>query len=156
MTIRRAVPQEAETLWDVRNQAIRHGCQTSYAADVIARWTPENMPESYRQCVIENPFFVAEDKSGNVVATGYLDLMQHSIEAIFTLPSASGQGYARQIMAVLLEEARGNDIPHVTLAATPNAQRFYEKMGFVTVKESLYPSRLAETDLRCFDMTLAL
>jgi hypothetical protein len=33
---------------------------------------------------------------------------------------------------------------------------FYEKMGFVTVKESLYPSRLAETDLRCFDMTLAL
>lgn len=156
MTIRRAVPQEAETLWNIRNQAIRHGCQESYPADVIARWTPEIMPDTFRQRVIEYPFYVAEDNYGTVVATGYLDLTQNSLEAIFTLPSASGKGYARQIMAVLLEEARGRKIACVTLAATPNAQSFYEKMGFVTLKESLYPSRLAGADLRCFDMAITL
>ncbi len=40
MALRRANPQEAEILWNIRNQAIRHGCKTSYGADVIARWTP--------------------------------------------------------------------------------------------------------------------
>ena len=37
MALRRANPQEAEILWNIRNQAIRHGCKTSYGADVIAR-----------------------------------------------------------------------------------------------------------------------
>lgn len=36
MTLRKATPQEAETLWNIRNQAIRHGCTTSYDAEVIA------------------------------------------------------------------------------------------------------------------------
>ncbi|EMB9644127.1 hypothetical protein ACS6LB_12320 [Enterobacter cloacae] len=45
MTLRKAHPQEAEILWNIRNQAIRHGCKTSYDADVIARWTPDDMPE---------------------------------------------------------------------------------------------------------------
>ena len=40
MKLRQAKPQEAEILWDIRNQAIRHGCKTSYDADVIARRTP--------------------------------------------------------------------------------------------------------------------
>lgn len=61
MALRRANPQEAETLWNIRNQAIRHGCKTSYDAEVIARWTQDLMPERYRQMVIEYPFYVVED-----------------------------------------------------------------------------------------------
>ena len=67
MTLRKATPQEAETLWNIRNQAIRHGCTTSYDAEVIARWTPDLMPEHYRQMVIEYPFYVVEDESLNVM-----------------------------------------------------------------------------------------
>lgn len=62
MTLRKAKPQEAEILWDIRNQAIRHGCKTSYDADVIARWTPDLMPEHYRKMVIDYPFFVVENE----------------------------------------------------------------------------------------------
>ena len=62
MALRRANPQEAETLWNIRNQAIRHGCKTSYDAEVIARWTQDLMPERYRQMVIEYPFYVVEDE----------------------------------------------------------------------------------------------
>lgn len=89
MTLRKATPQEAETLWNIRNQAIRHGCTTSYDAEVIARWTPDLMPERYRQMVIEYPFYVVEDEKGDVAASGYLDLDTHCLEAIFTLPAAS-------------------------------------------------------------------
>ncbi len=58
MKIRLAVPVEAEECWNIRNQAIRYGCKNSYDDAVIAAWTPEKMPESYRNVIVANPFFV--------------------------------------------------------------------------------------------------
>ena len=156
MPLRKATPHEAETLWNIRNQAIRHGCKTSYDADVIARWTPELMPERYRQMVIGYPFYVVEDEKGDAVATGYLDLNTHCLEAIFTLPAASGKGMATMIIEALKQEARSRGITRLTLDATPNAQSFYQKLGFVTLSETYHHSRMAGADLRCFEMAIDL
>ncbi|ELV2783188.1 GNAT family N-acetyltransferase [Enterobacter cloacae] len=152
MTLRKAHPQEAEILWNIRNQAIRHGCKTSYDADVIARWTPDDMPEHYRQMVAENPFYVVEDSKGDIAATGYLDLETHNIEAVFTLPAASGKGLATQIIEALKSEARTRGITRLMLSSTPNAHAFYQKLGFVTMGENYHYSRMADAQLRCFDM----
>ncbi|HHK9553980.1 GNAT family N-acetyltransferase [Enterobacter sichuanensis] len=154
MTLRKAKPQEAETLWNIRNQAIRHGCKASYDADVIARWTPVLMPERYRQMVIEYPFYVVEDEKGHVAATGYLDLDTHCLEAIFTLPAATGKGMATRIIEALKQEARSRGITRLTLDATPNAWTFYQKLGFVTLNEKYHHSRMAGADLRCFEMAI--
>ncbi|BFT81544.1 MULTISPECIES: GNAT family N-acetyltransferase [Enterobacter] len=156
MTLRKARPQEAETLWNIRNQAIRHGCKTSYDAEVIARWTPDLMPERFRKMIIEYPFYVVEDEKGDVAATGYLDLDTHCLEAIFTLPAASGKGMATRIIEALKQEARSRGITRLTLDATPNAQSFYQKQGFVTLSESYHHSRMAGVDLRCFEMAINL
>lgn len=156
MTLRKARPQEAETLWNIRNQAIRHGCKTSYDAEVIARWTPDLMPERFRKMIIEYPFYVVEDEKGDVAATGYLDLDAHCLEAIFTLPAASGTGMATRIIEALKQEARSRGITRLTLDATPNAQSFYQKQGFVTLSESYHHSRMAGVDLRCFEMAINL
>lgn len=156
MTLRKATPQEAETLWNIRNQAIRHGCTTSYDAEVIARWTPDLMPERYRQMVIEYPFYVVEDEKGDAAATGYLDLDTHCLEAIFTLPAALGKGMATMIIEALKQEARSRGITRLTLDATPNAQSFYQKLGFVTLRENYHHSRMAGADLRCFEMAITL
>lgn len=156
MTLRKATPQEAETLWNIRNQAIRHGCKTSYDAEVIARWTPDLMPERYRQMVIEYPFYVVEDEKGDVAATGYLDLDTHCLEAIFTLPAAFGKGMATRIIEALKHEASSRGINRLTLDATPNAQSFYQKLGFVTLRENYHHSRMAGADLRCFEMAITL
>ena len=156
MTLRKATPQEAETLWNIRNQAIRHGCTTSYDAEVIARWTPDLMPERYRQMVIEYPFYVVEDEKGDIAATGYLDLDTHCLEAIFTLPAASGKGMATRIIEALKNEARSRGIARLRLDATPNAHSFYQKLGFVTLRENYHHSRMAGADLRCFEMAIDL
>ena len=154
MVIRRAEPQEAEILWNIRNQAIRSGCKSCYDPDVITRWTPDDMPEHYRTMVVENPFYVAEDESGAVAATGYLDLKTNCIEAVFTLPAACGKGMATQIIDALKEEAQARGIPRLTLASTPNAHSFYQKCGFVTLGETQWFSRLADAELRCFNMAI--
>jgi len=156
MVLRRANPQEAEILWNIRNQAIRHGCKISYDADVIARWTPDLMPERFRQTIVEYPFYVMEDEKGVIAATGYLDLDTHCLEAIFTLPAAFGKGMATRIIEALKSEARSRGITHLRLDATPNAQPFYHKLGFVTLRETYHHSRMAGVDLRCFEMAIDL
>ncbi|WP_300000923.1 GNAT family N-acetyltransferase [uncultured Cedecea sp.] len=154
MTIRLAVPEEAEACWNIRNLAIREGCKTSYSPAVLAAWTPDAMPESYRKVIAENPFFVAEIPGGERVATGYLDLSSGSVEAIFTLPGYSGQGFAGQIIETIKHEAIKRGLKKLTLSSTPNAQTFYERQGFILIKEGSCPSKLAQTDLRCMDMAI--
>lgn len=156
MTLRLAAPEEAERLWHVRNLAIRAGCRSSYATDVIARWTPDAMPESYRQVIVDNPFYVIEDEKGAIVASGYLDLEANSVEAIFTVPEAAGKGLAGRIIAAIKDDARERGISRLTLSSTPNAQTFYEKQGFMTLGESIHYSRMADAELRCFNMVMDL
>ncbi|MBN0517063.1 GNAT family N-acetyltransferase, partial [Pseudomonas aeruginosa] len=101
MKIRLAVPVEAEECWNIRNQAIRYGCKSSYDDAVIAAWTPEKMPESYRNAIVVNPFFVVAAPDGRLLATGYLDLSTGSIEAVFTLPQYTGKGLGSQIIEAI-------------------------------------------------------
>lgn len=155
MHLRKAQPHEAEALWHLRNLAIRHGCHTCYTPEVIARWTPDVMPEKAREMIAENPFFVIEDE-GILAASGFLDLQNASVEAVFTLPTFGGKGLATQIIHAIKQEARTRGMTRLTLSATPNAATFYLQQGFVSLGESLYPSPLAGADLQCVDMEIAL
>ncbi|WP_324709174.1 GNAT family N-acetyltransferase [Klebsiella pneumoniae] len=119
MKIRLAVPVEAEECWNIRNQAIRYGCKSSYDDAVIAAWTPEKMPESYRNVIVVNPFFVVAAPDGRLLATGYLDLSTGSIEAVFTLPQYTGKGLGSQIIEAIKSEARGRGFEQLTLSSTP-------------------------------------
>ncbi|CNF72947.1 GNAT family N-acetyltransferase [Yersinia frederiksenii] len=157
MEVRLASPDEAEQLWWVRNQAIRHGCKDAYDGKTLAAWTPNLMPEGYRRAVANNPFFVVDDPNSQFpVATGFLDLSSGSAEAIFTLPEFEGRGMATLILDAIKHEARVRGFTTLVLASTPNAAAFYKKNGFTLISESHYPSQLAQTNLRCMDMTCHL
>jgi GNAT superfamily N-acetyltransferase len=157
MPVRLASPDEAEILWEIRNQAIRHGCKNTYGADIVMAWTPDQMPPGYRKAITENPFFVAEAHGlGTPAATGYLDLKNGSLEAIFTLPEFEGKGLATQILNTLKAEAKSRGFKEIILSSTPNAFEFYKRNGFSLVKEGLYRSEMANADLRCMDMRCAL
>ncbi|MEQ4452286.1 GNAT family N-acetyltransferase [Kosakonia sp. YIM B13605] len=152
MQLRQARPEEAEVIWQIRNQAIRHGCKGVYEDQVIAAWTPDKMPESQRTMITNNPFYVATTVDDKPVATGFLDLANASVEAIFTLPEWEGKGLATQIIEAIKQEATKRGLVRITLASTPNACTFYQKQGFVILRESLYPSALARAELRCIEM----
>ena len=124
MKIRLAVPEEAEKCWKIRNLSIREGCKSSYSAEVLEAWTPEAMPEHYREVIKENPFFVVELPDAGLVATGYLDLAEGSVEAIFTLPDYFGEGFAGLIIETIKDEAFKRGLKKLTLTSTPNAKTF--------------------------------
>lgn len=152
--VRRAGTEEAQTLWQIRNQAIRAGCRADYGEKAVMAWTPDEMPTGYLRAISQNPFFVV-DAPGFPVATGFLDLKACSVEAIFTLPDYMGNGFASQIMAVIKAEALARGISSLTLSSTPGAMTFYQRHGFIFLKEAVYPSALAG-DLRCMEMQLVL
>ncbi|HAT24337.1 MAG: GNAT family N-acetyltransferase [Pantoea sp.] len=156
MRVRRARPDEAEQCWLVRNLAIRDGCRNSYKPEILQAWTPDGMPENYREIIRANPFFVVEGPDSRPVATGFLDLSSGSVEAVFTVPEHAGKGLAGKIIEAIKGEARQRGLTRLTLASTPNAQTFYERHGFSFVQENVYPSRLAQAELRCIDMAIAL
>lgn len=157
MAVRRASPEEAENLWLIRNQAIRHGCKNTYAEDIILAWTPDVMPAGYRQAIADNPFYVVDSQNGTTpVATGFLDLKNNSVEAIFTLPEFVNRGYTTQILCAIKAEAKRRGLTALTLSSTPNAHAFYQKNGFSLIKESVYRSEMANADLHCMDMRCEL
>lgn len=121
MNIRLAIPADAEACWNIRNQAIRHGCKRSYAAAVIDAWTPDTMPESYRAVIAANPFFIVEGPDARPAATGYLDLTSGSVETVFTLTAYTGWGFSSQIINAIKDEARKRGFKALTLSSTPNA-----------------------------------
>ncbi|MEI2264896.1 GNAT family N-acetyltransferase [Erwinia sp. CGal63] len=148
--IRRARPEEAQALWQIRNLAIRAECRDAYGEEAVMAWTPDIMPTGYLRAISQNPFFVV-DTPGFPVATGFLDIKAQSVEAIFTLPGHMGNGYASQIMRAIKAEASARGIAALTLSSTPNAMTFYQRHGFTLLRETYYPSALAG-DLRCMDM----
>ncbi len=156
MKIRLATADEAEHLWSIRNQAIRHGCTTSFDAKTISAWTPDEMPVSYICIVKNNPFFVAVNKNDAPIATGYLNLEADSVEAIFTLPQYTGCGAAGLILDAIKAEAKKRNIKKLVLDSSPNAERFYQKHGFISIKNGSYYSSLAQAELNCVRMEIEL
>ncbi len=152
MYIRLAKSKEAERLWFIRNQAIRTGCLQSYPSEIIEAWTPLKMPESYRTMVENNPFFVIDNEDGNAISTGFLNLAQNSVDAIFTLPEYVGKSAAGLIIDAIKAEAKKRGIKQLTLDSTPNAEIFYLRHGFTPVRHGNYYSALAKAHLPCIHM----
>ncbi len=155
--LRLAEPQEVKRLWYLRNQALRFGCENVYLKEVLAAWTPDEMPDGYRQAIIDNPFYVIDYKGYNIpVASGFLDIKTGFAEAIFTLPEYMGKGFAGLILKQLKHEAIKRGQQKLFLDATPNAVIFYLKQGFKVLEERDYYSNLAKASLHCYQMYIDL
>jgi GNAT superfamily N-acetyltransferase len=143
MKIRLAVPEEAEECWNIRNLSIREGCKPSYCASVLEAWTPEAMPEHYRAVITENPFFVVELPDAGLVATGYLDLTEGSVEAIFTLPDYFGKGFASLIIETIKDEAV-KEVETVNLDLNTKRANFLRKAWFYVYQRNDIPLKTCQ------------
>lgn len=155
--LRLAEPHEAKRLWYLRNQALRFGCQNVYSPEILAAWTPDDMPDGYRQAIINNPFYVIDSNEKSMpMASGFLDVKSGFAEAIFTLPEYMGKGFAGLILKQIKHEASKRGQLQLTLDATPNAVLFYLKQGFRVLEEKEYYSSLAKANLHCYRMFIDL
>lgn len=126
-TIRRALPQEADTLTKVawRSKAY-HGYSPEFMAAVMSILV---VPA---ERIVAQSVYVAEDTQG---IAGFYELLTTDdptrgwLESLFVEPRAIGQGCGRLLWQHALDVARTTGYTWIELESDPNAENFYRKMG---------------------------
>ncbi|ANI31777.1 hypothetical protein PL78_18385 [Yersinia entomophaga] len=153
MQVRKARVEEAEALWALRNNALRSGCRNVYDQATLAAFTPDVMPSGFPPVIMVNPCFVIDDEAGICpVGSGFLDLKNHSVEAVFTRDTYQGKGVGSRILDAIKQEAIARGINTLRLSSTPNALAFYLRHDFNLLREGEYFSPSAQKYLQCFEM----
>ncbi|MGE5623829.1 MAG: N-acetyltransferase [Methanocella sp.] len=135
MRIRKARMSDVETI---------HALINSYAQDglMLAR-SRSMLYESLRE------FSVIEEE-GRVVGVGGLHIIWADlaeIRALAIAPQQTARGYGRELVASLVAEAEGLDIPRVFALTT--CVPFFEKCGFEVVSKDTLPQKAWKECINC-------
>ncbi|MBC8171014.1 MAG: GNAT family N-acetyltransferase [Anaerolineae bacterium] len=140
--IRRAVPEDAETLTQITWLSKAHwGYDEAFMAVArpIMRIQPGKIRD-YDYFVLETDgqmagFYSLEDPQGETI----------TLENLFIDPDHIGTGFGKQLLHHALATARNQGYQTVVLEADPNAEAFYLKMGAKRVGEhesTVLPGRM--------------
>lgn len=143
---RPATEADLADLWALRTRAVRASCASHYAPEVIDTWCASPAPVSLPGLVAAGGALVAQE-DGKMLGYAILDLESGEVDAVFVDPDQQGRGIALQLMAALEAMAVARGLARLFLSASLNAVPFYQRAGFIPLREELYPHR-SGIDLR--------
>jgi N-acetylglutamate synthase-like GNAT family acetyltransferase len=129
--IRRANPDDAETLTAIAHAAKRHW---NYPAEWIERWEEDLTITA--DFIANNEVFVAI--LNNEIAGCCALVVNESlaeIEHMWIKPEHMGSGVGRALFEHARDRAVSLQMPALELSADPNAEGFYERMGAMRIGE---------------------
>ncbi|WP_329753074.1 GNAT family N-acetyltransferase [Stenotrophomonas maltophilia] len=94
-------------------------------------------PSQYARLLGQGGCVVAEDGQGGLLGFGVFDADANEVDALFVDPDRGGQGIGQALMQRLL--AMADREREVVLSASLNAVPFYQRQGFISVREEVYP-----------------
>lgn len=132
VAIRRATPADRQGIARAHVAAIRGLATPHYSAEQIAAWSSGKDPENYP---VESEMMFVAVVGTDVVAFGELHLGSGEVRAVYVSPEAANQGVGSRVLATLEGVARDHGLTRLTLAASLNAVSFYERRGFMKIRE---------------------
>lgn len=154
LQIRRAVPEDANTLSSLFDTAVRAVSDADYSVEEREAWRSSVSTETMREG-LEDPdpiTFVAEQEG---VALGFATLDGSIVRSVYVRPDAQGGGIGSALLSRLEREARRQGVKVLSLSASLNAVPFYEAQGYEPVGQSRRD--LGEgTEIQCIDMEKTL
>ncbi|KQQ91694.1 GNAT family N-acetyltransferase [Massilia sp. Leaf139] len=140
IALRPASLEDLTPCWALRTRAVAYACAAHYDADVLAAWLAAPLPERVRELVARGGGIVAE-KAGRMLGYAVLDAVSGEVDAVFVEPADHGRGIGALLMEALDAAARAAGCERLFLSASLNAVPFYERAGFVAIREEMYPHR---------------
>ena len=133
--LRPARPGDGQAVFEVTRLSVAGLAKNHYSAEQIAGWMGERTPAFYETLIAKGRMVVAE-RDGAIV--GFVDAEPGEVTRLFILPEAGGAGLGKRLLAVGIENARSGHIGAVRLEATINAESFYRRQGFKTIKRGFF------------------
>ncbi|MDN3663571.1 GNAT family N-acetyltransferase [Vibrio agarivorans] len=130
----------ANDLWGIYFHTIRHINIRDYSLVQVAAWAPANIdPKRWLNKMEAIKPFIAKIDGKPV---GYADLQQDGlIDHFFCHHLFQSKGVGRALMVHVEQQAKKRGISRLYSHVSITARPFYERMGFVVVKEQLVEVR---------------
>ena len=94
-------------------------------------------------------YTIVLEHKGRIIGTG--TLLDSNIQGVFIHPSYQRRGLGKLVMLKLEERALANGIDTLNLTSLPVSKRFYDHLGYITLKED-YFSAGTEQNFRYYRM----
>jgi GNAT superfamily N-acetyltransferase len=138
MEIRAAITGELARLREVRDRSAHAGCCDVYSHEQLTAWLNRPLPEKMRGLLNDGFVLVAVERQ-EIVGYAALDPANNEVEAVFVLPSMTGQGVGRALLGALEALALDLSLTNLRLSASLNAVPFYRRAGYVSSAPGLLP-----------------
>ena len=147
MKIRKANPDDLETVFRITQQTIRAVYPHYYPSGAVDFFAQHHRKEAIRADIADGIVYLLEDESGN--AAGTVTLRKNEICRLFVLPDAQGNGYGRALLD-FAEAKIAKQSDEIVLDASFSAKAIYIKRGY---KEIAYHVIDTENgDHLCYDV----
>lgn len=135
MTIRRAKINDLEEVLTIFSETIKSTCKRDYSEEQIKVWVSSiNDKEKWKNKII-NQFFIVVEFENRMVGFGSLEKGDY-IDLMYVHKDYLRKGIANRIYQKLKEEAQKNGNKELTSDVSKTARSFFEKAGFVVIKEN--------------------
>ena len=140
IVLRQAATSDIPALWELRTRAVAQACVGHYDADVLALWLAAAPAPAMAEHIARGGGLVAM-AHGAILGYAVLDVREGEVDAVFVDPVLHGRGVGRLLLEALEAAARATGHARLFLSASLNAVPFYQRAGFVALREELYPHR---------------
>ena len=161
-SFREAQESDASSIHSIHSLCIHELCSTHYTKDQIDTWAKRQTPERFAKFIAQKDtvFLVAETlESKEVIGFGHMGKskdprfsshVDYEVYGFYISPSFGRRGVGKALMTELERQAiRLGCKGYMGVCATLNAVPFYEKCGYVVIKEGVHCLGSTCVDLEC-------
>jgi GNAT superfamily N-acetyltransferase len=149
--LRPARPGDGASLFEVTRQSVTGLARGYYSTEQIDNWMAARSGAYYETMIAKGLVTVAEL---NGVIVGFVDAEPGEVTRLFIRPDAAGQGLGSTLLAHGIAAARQGHVGPIKLEATINAERFYERHGFRSLRHGYFSHGVGGLPLEIVHMEL--
>ncbi|PKB16947.1 GNAT family N-acetyltransferase [Flavobacterium sp. 5] len=132
MTIEKANSEEHEILTEITKKSKAYW---GYSPEQILQWN--NSLTVSMDYIEKNDVFKLVSDTKIIGYYSYITEENHTVKLdnLFVLPEYIGKGFGKYLIADFLKRMRDEKCKKIILNSEPNAEKFYQKMGFIKIGE---------------------
>jgi predicted GNAT family N-acyltransferase len=152
LTVRPARLGDGAAVFAVTQQSVMGLAAGHYSAEQIANWMGARTAAYYEDLIAQGRMFVAEQ--GGLIL-GFVDAEPGEVTRLFLRPDAAGKGLGARLLAIGIDAARKDHDGPIKIEATLNAESFYQRHGFRTIRHGYFSHGVGGVPIEIVHMELA-